>query len=774
MRRCSAVRLVSSFTCRIGKIDDVVNIMLGSVRYTILTLFIVVHVTYEDEAPFDQLRSLHGVGNASAGHRQGVFEQLTNMTLGAIGDFLPGGAPAKENIGTVVFNVHHFTQFLYDGHHVYVYSPKKNEENIQEPRKWTFFYVPILQPLQTSFVLPWVSINKLEIRVRLALGTERVEEAARQAIVNQFDQELSTKYSKSWVIAPLMLDSLSAYIVAAGSIPVPGIAPFRIDNPNSNTITLRFVSLAREVTLAIAAGLLLGDFEIEVSLYFSGMHRVRTNLMTITATQLQSVVRKTIADGGGTNSSYIHRDQASNFVAAYLTNVKRLIYLEDPNVNTSLMTHGLHDQLAATFQDSLVHSREVQIKADAYGQVWQSTDLNPDRITKEFSKVFTFNQTETEKRNDKENYYSVYQPANCRAPAHTSLATRIRALFVPCNENSKNTDYENAGQNAVSETDIRNAAAEVSIEGAWSGEKFIPKAYKVFRLADIVDRLQVAVIGKQLLAEKANGAVIRRISASTSLSSALNAFASLDNTTLFASLENVTLLGLINRTDLLPPIIEVQNLTAPTTVASFLTGEIKLFAGSSPPASPWLRCDGSLVSRTTYPRLFSVIGTKYGQGSSADTFRLPDLRGRVPIGVDPDATRLANATDVGLAGGSTSHTLTVDELPAHSHDSGTLESASAGNHTHHVQDPGHNHGGFTNTYALPSLTKTNYGEHFYQTKGYRQWQAYTIPPAFTQISLRWSGNHTHELTGRTGIIGGNQSFSILPPFQTFYYIIYAD
>ncbi|CAF4953103.1 unnamed protein product, partial [Rotaria magnacalcarata] len=279
--------------------------------------------------------------NVSTLTRLSVLDQLTNLTLGTISDLQSGSLLDKETIGNVVFNVHHFTQFLFDGNHVYIYSPKKNDENINQPQKWTFFYVPVLQPMQTAVILPWVTINKLEVRVRLALGTPEVEEAARAAIANQFSPVIAEKYSKSWVVAPLMLDSLSAYIVTVGSIPVIGVAPFHIDNPYSNVVTFRFVCPIKEIALIVAAGLLTGDFDIEVSLYFSGMHRVRTNMMAITATQLQSVLTKTIADGGGTNSTYIHRDQATSFVAKYVTNVKKLIYIEDVNADMSILTRGL-------------------------------------------------------------------------------------------------------------------------------------------------------------------------------------------------------------------------------------------------------------------------------------------------------------------------------------------------------------------------------------------------------------------------------------------------
>ncbi|MFP4501210.1 MAG: phage tail protein [Candidatus Hydrogenedentota bacterium] len=59
-------------------------------------------------------------------------------------------------------------------------------------------------------------------------------------------------------------------------------------------------------------------------------------------------------------------------------------------------------------------------------------------------------------------------------------------------------------------------------------------------------------------------------------------------------------------------------------------GEITLWAGTYAPIG-WQLCHGQLLSIAEYDALFSVIGTTYG-GDGMNTFALPDLRGRVPIG----------------------------------------------------------------------------------------------------------------------------------------------
>lgn len=64
-----------------------------------------------------------------------------------------------------------------------------------------------------------------------------------------------------------------------------------------------------------------------------------------------------------------------------------------------------------------------------------------------------------------------------------------------------------------------------------------------------------------------------------------------------------------------------------------LVGIVAPFAGTTAPTG-WLKCDGSAISRTTYADLFAAIGTTYGAGDGSTTFNLPNLTGRVPLGMD--------------------------------------------------------------------------------------------------------------------------------------------
>lgn len=87
-------------------------------------------------------------------------------------------------------------------------------------------------------------------------------------------------------------------------------------------------------------------------------------------------------------------------------------------------------------------------------------------------------------------------------------------------------------------------------------------------------------------------------------------------------------------------------------------GEIRMFGGTFAPMG-WAMCDGQIIPIAQNDVLFSVIGVTYG-GDGINTFALPDLRGRVPI-------HRGTNYNVGQQGGSETVSMSVQQLPNHTH-----------------------------------------------------------------------------------------------------------
>lgn len=92
-------------------------------------------------------------------------------------------------------------------------------------------------------------------------------------------------------------------------------------------------------------------------------------------------------------------------------------------------------------------------------------------------------------------------------------------------------------------------------------------------------------------------------------------------------------------------------------------GEIRMFGGNFAPQG-WAFCDGSLLPISENDALFTLIGTTYG-GDGQTTFALPDLRGRLPVHMGQGGG--LSSRIIGETGGTESVTLTMTQIPAHTH-----------------------------------------------------------------------------------------------------------
>ncbi|CAF3270038.1 unnamed protein product [Rotaria socialis] len=187
--------------------------------------------------------------------------------------------------------------------------------------------------------LPWVWSWKNEVRVKLLLA----------------------EYSKYSDIAPLMIDSLTAYIVEGSSSPILGVEPYHAVHPNSLVMIFRFKFSTEERAREIVKLLDEGEYEIEIAFHFAGFQEVSTNFVSITGDQIKGVSSKTAADGGNTNAEYIHRSQATKFISLYNANVQTMIYVESTDFNSQTLSTGMQETFISLMKQGNCRNSDIWI-----------------------------------------------------------------------------------------------------------------------------------------------------------------------------------------------------------------------------------------------------------------------------------------------------------------------------------------------------------------------------------------------------------------------------
>jgi microcystin-dependent protein len=172
-------------------------------------------------------------------------------------------------------------------------------------------------------------------------------------------------------------------------------------------------------------------------------------------------------------------------------------------------------------------------------------------------------------------------------------------------------------------------------------------------------------------------------------------------------------------------------------MSSPFLGEIKMVGFIFPPRN-YASCNGQLMSISQNTALFALLGTYYG-GNGTTNFALPDLRGRVPVGVGQGAG--LNPVVGGEMGGSSTVSITTLNMPMHTHPV-VLPGASASTLV-----------GDTNSPAGAVLAASS-------TRGEMQYQS-------------TAGNTTMAAPGSvsTGVVGGNVPLSVMPPYLGLNFII---
>lgn len=197
-------------------------------------------------------------------------------------------------------------------------------------------------------------------------------------------------------------------------------------------------------------------------------------------------------------------------------------------------------------------------------------------------------------------------------------------------------------------------------------------------------------------------------------------------------------------------------------------GIIHPYAGANAPDG-YLLCSGQEVAISTYPALYAALtssgstfpyGTNTnGSGGSGSThFRIPDLRGDVIVGKTTSGT----FQTLGSSGGSETHTLTIDQMPSHTH---------IQNSHNHTQDS-HNHTQNAHTHlSVINLSLVNVrsaGSNTYNSDGAADKSGGIASTTATNIATTATNQPTTATNQNTG---GGQAHNNLQPYIVLNYII---
>ena len=168
----------------------------------------------------------------------------------------------------------------------------------------------------------------------------------------------------------------------------------------------------------------------------------------------------------------------------------------------------------------------------------------------------------------------------------------------------------------------------------------------------------------------------------------------------------------------------------------------------------WAFCQGQTLSISQNSALFALLGTTYG-GDGQTTFRLPDLRGRIPLGAGNGPG--LSSYDLGQSAGTENVTITLNEMPAHNHP------AQTGNAPIQVSAANADTSTPANGLSI-AIPGTVLGRDFTATLGFN-----SAAPSVT-LNQATSG----PASVNVGVAGGSQPHNNMQPYLALNFIICTE
>ncbi|KAG2378391.1 hypothetical protein C9374_008534 [Naegleria lovaniensis] len=310
-------------------------------------------------------------------------------------------------------------------------------------------------------------------------------------------------------------------------------------------------------------------------------------------------------------------------------------------------------------------------------------DFTADTIRKSLERTFT-----REKR-DTHDYIKVNLENQNSGTEHSSFDAEVS---VGCGLTSvdasmameQSKSWANSDKSLNEQLNELNTLMEKKVRFEFEGEKIVPKSIALQRLqksslvnfVSLTYRKRKLFEGGEKLIYKLNTSdVLSQISPNEIVTKLL-----------MKDTNHVVIYGLVEQ--LFQQLAKVEKELKHQLRLNVPIGAIKLFSGHVEPEG-WKWCDGSVLSCSSYPDLFAVIGTTFG-GDGVLNFALPDLRGRVPVG----AGQGSGLTDrkLGHKGGTEAVQLFIQHMPKHAHSGNTGNESNGHTHRQHAV-ANFNHGG---------------------------------------------------------------------------------
>lgn len=219
-----------------------------------------------------------------------------------------------------------------------------------------------------------------------------------------------------------------------------------------------------------------------------------------------------------------------------------------------------------------------------------------------------------------------------------------------------------------------------------------------------------------------------------------------------------------------------------------ITAAVSSSSATAPPRG-YAMAYGQVLKQAAVPWYTAEVGSQYNTGGeAADEVRMPDMRGRYPVGLDnmggSDAGRLSSiANVVGSTGGAETHTLSTGNLPSHTHSlsshthsftpsgsvtgiSGSVSSTLAASTTAHA---------LTGSGGVPVWDGTNGPDFFYAPSA---WVGGSVSGSasgsFSEVSGTFNGSSGSTLgpsTSDTGAAGSGSAVTHLPPTMAVFWLV---